>query len=400
MSTPATFTKVGIVEESNYGVTPASALQLLNVSSIDLTRNQQASRPNVLTGDRRRFPKRILSKSGGLVLPAPMQYENMLLLEEGLQNASRGAAVSISATTISVTGANTVADSANGLGDLDVGDLFYMSGWAGANVGNNGWKGPILTAAAGSVTIPAGQVTNATAGDSVVIKTRRLLDGSTAKSYSAEYQLTQLTNQFKSGVGYRVGEIAYDWAQNEWATMQATLMGKVPGMANATIGTGAATAAKTTGFMNAVDDFQLFKLIVNASTTLTAVATKWGLKVMNVQTATYGLGNVGPSEIVVGPQDVDLAIDFYMDDDARDVVDIQEAHTTFCAWWATVDPQGNRIAFCCPAMKPDDGDTKVGEAESIVTYPLTASGHDPAKDSSSLATAIPYQFGIFYVPAA
>ena len=83
----------------------------------------------------------------------------------------------------------------------------------------------------------------------------------------------------------------------------------------------------------------------------------------------------------------------------RDVADLIEAHTSFCAWWATVDPQGNRIAFCCPAMKPDDGDINVGQAETIVNLPLTASGHDPAKDSSSLATAIPYQFGIFYVPA-
>lgn len=399
MTTTATFTKVGIVEESSYGVTPASALQLLNVSSIDLKRNRQSSRPNVLTGDRRRFPKRVLSKEGGLVLPAPMQYENMLLLEEGLQNASRGAAVSISGTTIAVTGANSVDDSANGLGDLDVGDLFYMSGWAGANVGNNGWKGPILTAAAGAVTVPAGQLTNAAAGDTVVIKTRRLLDASIAKSYSAEYQLTQLTNQFKSGVGYRVGEITWDWQQSNWATMQATLLGKVPAMASATIGTGAATAAKTSGFMNAVDDFQLVKLITGASTTLTATATKWGLKVMNALTAVYGLGTVGPSNVVVGPQDVELGIDFYMDDDARDVADMIDAHTSFCAWWATVDPQGNRIAFCCPAMKPDDGDIQIGEAESVVTLPLQASGHDPAKDSSSLATTIPYQFGIFYVPA-
>lgn len=398
MSTKATYTKVGIVEESNYGVTPASALQLLNVSSIDFKRNPQASRPNVLTGDRRRYPKRQNQLQGGLVLPAPLQYENFLLLEEGLQMNSRGAAVSIAGITFACVSTNEITDSGNGLGDLDVGDMIYVTGFTTA--ANNGWKGPILTAAAGSVTFPAGQVSAEAAGDSVTIKTRRLIDGSTVKSYSAEYQLTQLTTQFKSGVGYRVGEMSWDWAQGDWAKQQATLMGKVPAMANATIGTGGPTAAKTTGFMNSVHDFQMIKVLTNSTTEITAVATKWGLKVMNNLDPTFGLGNIGPSEIVVGPQDIELAVDLYMDDDGRDFADAVQNQTSVCVWWAIVDAQGNRIAFCIPAMKPDDGDIAIGEAESIVNLPITFSGHDPAKDSSSIATAIPYQFGIFYVPAA
>lgn len=398
MSTKATFTRVGVVEESSYGTTPSSALQLINVSSVDMTQNRSASRPNVLTNDRRRFPKRVLQKAGNLVLPSPMQYENTLMLEEGLQNASRGTAISITGTTISFTaGTNTVADSAEGFANLAVGDLVYISG-AGV-AANNGWKGPLLTKAVGSFTLPAGQIADEAATESITIKTRRLLDGVTVKSYSAEWNLTALTNEFRASTGNRVGEIAWDWAQGDWATQQVTLMGKIPAMANATIGTGAPTAAKTTGFMNSVDDFQYFKLGAGASTTYTAIATKWGLKVMNNQDYLYGLSNVGPSNIIVGPQDIELAADFYYDDNARAIADAIEAHTTLWCWWALVDPQGNRMAFCIPALKPDDGNVTIGEAESVPNLPFTGSGHDPAKDASSLAVTIPYQFGMFYVPA-
>lgn len=399
MSTKATFTKVGVVEESTWGTTPASALQLINVSSVKMSQDRSASRPNVLTGDRRRFPKRVLQKSGSLVIPGPMQYENTLLLEEGLQNNDRAATVTVTGTTISFDATtDTIADSGSGFGSFAVGDMVYVSG--AGDAGNNGWKGPVLTAAAGALTFPDGQITaTAAATPSVTVQTTRLLDGTTVKSYSAEWNLTGLTNEFRNSTGLRVAEMTWDWAQGDWASQQVTLAGKVPAMASATIGTGAATAAKTTGFMNSVDDFQIFKIGTNSTTTLTATATKWGLRAMNNQDPIYGLGNVGPSNIVVGPADVELAVDFYYDDNARAVADAIEAHTTLWCWWAVVDPQGNRMAFCIPALKPDEGDVDIGEAESIPNLPLTASGHDPAKDPNSLSQSIPYQFGIFYVPA-
>jgi len=397
VSTKATFTKVGIVEESTWGTTPASALQLINVSSVRMTQDRSASRPNVLTGDRRRFPKRVLQKSGGLVIPGPMQYQNTLLLEEGLQNNDIGSPISVSGTTLACVDTDSITDSGNGLGVFAVGDLVYVTGFTTA--ANNGWKGPLLSVAAGEITFPTGQVSAEVAGDSVTLATTKLLDGSTVKSYSAEWNLTGLTNEFRNSTGLRVAEMSWDWAQGEWATQQVTLAGKVPAMAAATIGNGAATAAKTTGFMNSVDDFQTFKLGAGA-TTYSATATRWGLRVMNNQDPIYGLSNVGPSNIVVGPQDVELAADFYYDDNARSVADAIEAHTTLWCWWAVVDPQGNRMAFSIPALKPDEGDVDIGEAETIPNLPLTASGHDPAKDSSSVLTTIPYQFGIFYVSAS
>lgn len=396
----ATYVKFGTVEESAYGTTPASALQLINVTSVDLKQSRDVSRPNILVGNRRRYENRVLRKSGDLVLPAPLQYENMLLFHEGLQNAARSAAVSVTATTISFdSGTETIGDSGAGFGNFAVGDWVYVSG--AGDAGNNGWKGPVLTKSASALTFPNGQITaTAVATPSVTIKTRRLLDSTTLKSYSVEWQDADpsVTNEFRSGTGYRVGSIEWAWSQGSWATEQVTLMGQVPAMASATIGTGAATAAKTTGFMNAVDDFQTILFGTNSSSSsFAATATDLRVTVTNTQTPVYGLGTVGPSQIHVGPQDISVSMTLYYDDDARTIQDLVEAHTTCWMGFDVVDPDGNRMAFSIPAMKPDVGDPEIGEAGSLISLPITWSGHDPAKDSGSLSTSIPYQFGIFYV---
>jgi len=396
----ATFVKFGAVVESTFGTTPASALQLVNVTSVDMKQSRDVSRPNILTGDRRRYENRVLRKSGDLVLPAPLQYENMLQFHEGLQNNARASAVTVTATTISFdSSTETIADSANGFGSFAVGDWVYVSG--AGDAGNNGWKGPVLTASAAALTFPNQQITaTAVATPSITIKTRRLLDGTTLKSYSTEWRDDDpsVTNEFRNATGMRVGSIEWNWSQGSWATEQVTLMGKVPAMASATIGTGAATAAPTTGFMNAVDDFQtiLFGTDSTAST-FSATATDLRVTVTNTQTPIYGLGTVGPSNIHVGPQDIAVSMTLYYDDNARTIQDLVEAHTTCWMGFDVVDPDGNRMAFSIPAMKPDVGDPEIGEAGSLISLPLTFSGHDPAKDSGSLSTSIPYQFGIFYV---
>lgn len=397
--TMGTYTKVGAVEESSYGVTPASALQLINVSGVKMPRNVKRERPNVLTGDRRRYPTRVLQKSGaGLTLPMPLQYENDLLFLEGLMNGTRGSAVTVTATTISFT-ATTIKDSANGFTNFQSGDLVYVSG-AGV-AGNNGWKGPIVKVDAGELTIPAGQVGIEAATESITVQTRRLLDAETLKSYSIEYQLSKLTTYFRNALGQVVKSGKYSWAQGSFATAEFTLQGKVPSTAAATIGTGAATAAKTSGFMNAVDDFQLFKF-GGYGTTLNAITvTKWDAMFENILAELYGLGNVGPSLQDLGPFDASVDLSVYMDNNAKDLLAAAEANSTLWVWWALVDPQGNRVAFSLPAVKVEFDDVPVNGAEEQTAIDAKITAHDPAKDSSSTwaANSFGYQAGVYFVPA-
>lgn len=396
-----THATVGMVEESSYGVTPASALQLINVSGIKMPQNRKRGKPDVLTGDRRRYPSRILQKSGqGLSLPQPLQYENDLLLMEGLLNATRGAAVTLTAAaTIGFT-ATTITDSAAGFTDFLSGDMVYVTG-VGAGVNANKWVGPIIKTSTGILTVPAGQLTIVAAGASVTLRTRRLTDGTTLKSYSIEYQLTKLTTMFRNSKGQRVGSGKYSWKQGEFATAEYMLQGQVPTKAAATIGTGAATAAKTTGFMNAVDDLrQLF--VGGYGTTLNDILmTSWDCTIENVMEIIYGLKNIGPSQIDVGPTDTVLDASLMMSDAVKDLIDASEADETLYAFWAMDDVQGNHICHCIPAVKVDIDDVPIDKADSIVNVTAKFYAHDASKDADSPFTAsgFGYQHGIFFVPA-
>lgn len=397
-----TYSKVAMVEESSYGVTPASALQLINVSGIKMPQNRKRGKPDVLTGDRRRYPSRILQKSGqGLSLPQPLQYENDLLLQEGLLNSTRGALVTVTGIDISFTedATDKIESAANAFTDILTGDLIFVTG-VGAGSNANKWVGPVVKVDAGELTIPDGQIVDQAAGGSVTIRTRRLLDATTLKSYSVEYQLTQLTTMFRNAIGQRVASGKFSWKQGEFATAEYMLTGKVPAKAAATIGTGAATAAKTTGFLNAVDDLrQLF--VGGYGTTLNSILmTSFDLSIENVLELIYGLGNVGPSQVDVGSVDATLDVSMMMADAVKDLIDASIADETLYAFLGTTDPQGNHLAFCLPAVKVDVDDVPVDKADTIVNVSAKFYAHDPAKDADSpLGTAIPYQVGIFYCPA-
>lgn len=397
------FVKVGVIAQAAEGVIPASSRQLVNVRSVQLRQERDAQRPSVLSGDRRPYPTRILRKSGAIVLPTYGQYENDLLLMEALFNEARGSAVSIGpAVTLSVTGTNSLEDSGNGLGDLAVGDLFYMSGWAGGNVGNNGWKGPILTAAAGAVTVPTGQLTNTAAGDSVTIQTRRLLDGVTDKYLAVEWEDTAVANQFRRSTDNRVVSMRENFEQGSWVMREWNLMGRVPGMESATMGTGADTAAPDTGFLTAVDDYGTLNW-GGGSISASLITTSLTLDIANVVQPIYGLGDVGPSTFAIGSVAASIDGRAIFNAAGRTLQDAIEAHSSLWIWWDWVDPQGNREAVILYAVKPDTGDVEIGEADSApLSIPFRLTGHDPSKDASSPLNGIGLSavVGRFWVPAA
>jgi hypothetical protein len=396
------YARVAMVEESSYGVTPASALQLINVSGIKMPQNLKRGKPDVLTGDRRRYPGRVLQRSGqGLTLPMPWQYENDLMLLEGLLNSTRGALVTVTDVDISFTEdtVDKIESAGNGFGSFLTGDMIFITGvGAGANAGK--WVGPIVKVDAGELTIPDGQIVDEAAGGSVTMRTRRLVDAQTLKSYSVEYELTKLTTMFRHALGQRVASGKWSWKQGEFATAEYMLTGQRPLKAAATIGTGAATAAKTTGFLNAVDDLRQLFVGGYGSTLNDILMTSWDFSLENMVELIFGLKNIGPSQVDVGSFDGTLDVSMMMSDDVKDLIDASLADETLYAFWASTDLQGNHLCFSLPALKCDVDDVPVEKADSIVNVNAKFHVHDPAKDADSpLGTTIPYQAGIFFCPA-
>lgn len=389
----ATLYKVGIIEESTYGTTPSAAMQLVNVTEAPLARTRSAERPNILTGDRRRYPEQELQLDGTLTLAAPIQYGNMLLLQEAIMANDIESAATITATDISVVGSTGVIASAAGdMSPFDNGDLVYISG--SLNGTNDGWKGPVTSAASGEITVPAGQVSDESAGESITISTIRLTDASTKKSFGMEWQDTGLTDKWRNGKGFQVGQATYSWTQGQFATESYTLIGQAPTKASATIGTGSATAAPTSAFMNAVTDWGTLYI---AETATTHIVSSLTLTVTNVQNAVRGLGNLGPSNIILGPQDIELRVTVLYDDNSDALLANMEDHDTLSTWWDIVDAQGNRKAFFLPAAKASGEGPAPGQAGNLVDFELTLMGHDPAKDASSayVSAGFGFQFGIF-----
>lgn len=396
------YTTVAAVEESSYGVTPASALQLINASGIKMPQNRKRGKPDVLSGSPRRYPGRVLQKSGqGLTIPMPGQYENALLFHEGLLGNTRASLATLTATDISFTEDTTdkIESVANGFTDFLTGDLIFVTGaGAGSNAGK--WVGPVVKTDDGELIVPDGQIVDQASGGSVTLRTRRLVDGTADKSYSVEYQLTKLTTMFRHALGQKVASGKFSWKQGEFMTEEFMLTGKVPVKAAATVGTGAATAAKTTGFLNAVDDLrQLF--IGGYGTTLNAMTiSSYDLTIDRMVELVYGLMNVGPSKAELGSIDASLDVQILMEDAAKDLIDASQADETLFTFVGNTDPQGNHWAVCLPAVKVDVDDVPVDKADSLVNLAAKFTAHDPAKDADSpLGLLIPYQVGFFYCPA-
>lgn len=399
MATDALFTLAGHIEETTYGTTPAAAVQRINCNGFPLMRPRNVQRPDILTNDRRRYAERVLQEDGSITVTAPLQYRNLVGFHEGLMANDEEAAVSVTATDISFNGTTgVIASVAAAFGSLKKGDWIYISG--AVNSGNNGWHGPLTAAAAASVTVlPAGQLTTEAAGASVTIKTRRLVDANTPKSYSLEWQLTQLTNAFRVGKGFRVRQVTWNWQQGQFATESVELIGKAPSRASATAGTGGPTAAPTTDFMNCVGDFGTVK-IDGASTSI--IISQIQLAVLANLIPYYGLGSVGPSDISTGSLDGTITLSAIHDNNADTLLASIEAQETISMFWDLKDLANNRLGFWAPAVRANQGDPNIGAANSLVSLEnVTLTLHDPNKDSTSdyfAAGGFP-QFAIFMIAA-
>ena len=391
----ATLYQVGIVEETTYGTMPTAAFQRVNVTEFPLTRDRTSERPNILTGNRRRFPKRALQEDGGLSLPAPIQFGNMLLPREGLLGNDIGSAVTITGSDIDFNGTTgAVTAVSTSLADVDNGDWLYITGTAS----NNGWKGPVTGAAALTFNLPAAQVTTEVAGSAFTFKTQRHTDAALEKSYSSEWQDTGLTNKFRANNGNFITQGVFAWAQGAYATETYTLIGKAPVKGSATVGTGAALAAPTSSFMNSVQDFGTIRI---GGTATSAVISTLNLTVTNTNNVIRGLGSLGPAAFKYGPMDIDLTATVLYDDNSDVLLGNQEDQDTVSLAWDIVDVQGNRELYFLPAGKADGPGPAPGQAGSLVDFELMVSGHDPARDADSayVSAGFGFQFAIFRVAA-
>lgn len=396
------FTNFGLIEESTAGTTPSSALQLYNLGGIpSFNRERQIGSPSIVTSaDLRRYPDEVLQEDGSLSLPStPLQYRNWLEVYEGLYGNDVTTVAQISGTDISVT-SDVMNSVAGGFGNLADGDCLYIT-FAEAGDGTTGVYGPITSASANNITFPAGQLADFSAGNTVTINDfDRLTDSTTYKSYSVEWQPSQLTTYFESGVYYTPQTLGHSWQQGQFATQEATLAGKPPGEGAATIGTGAATAAPTSNFMNSAGRFGTV-YIASTATNLAAscITPTWSHSINRSVGRGYGVGGTGFSAAVLGDLTSTISFSMVLDDNSKALRTNMEAHDTLWVRWDVVDEQGNRIIWFEPSMKINTDTT--GENDTLYTKSFELNAHDPAKDSGStfVSAGFGFQSAVFFVDA-
>ncbi len=395
------FTKFSLLEESTPGTTPTSAMQLVNFGAMpSFKRDRSSDKPDYVTaGDRTPYPLEVLSENGSLTIPAtPLQFRNLLQVHEGIYASDEVSVSVVAVTTISVA-TNVMADSANGLGSIKVGDCLYITfGGAGPT---DGIYGPVVLQSAAAITFPAGQIANFSTGTTTTLKAfTRLVDGETFKTYSAEWEATKLTNYFE-GATYAVpNSHSVSWsAGGNFATEEASFKCKKPVFAAATIGTGAATAAVTANAMNAANRVGTLWLGEAATNLITpATISEWNFSITNDNGFQDGLGATDFSLAVLGDITTELSITMVLDDITKGIIDEFQDNDTMWARWDVTDAQGNRIIWFQSAMKFSDRDK--GESNNIITETYTLVGHDPLKstgDTHNIAT-MPMT-GLFYIAA-
>jgi len=374
--------QVAAIEETSWGIVPASAMFLVDCKSADFKRGRTTGRPEALRGDRRRYASRVLAEQGNITLTCPGKYGNTTRFYEGFQGAHFGATITVTASTISFA-AHQVLDSGNGLGGFAVGQWVYISG--ADDAANNRWVGPITAKTSGALTVPQTLTVHA-AGTSITVDTTPCVDGSTRLSYGLEEHFTDLTNTFRAGNGNRVGQLQKTWNVSSFVEEQWTFLGDVCGTATATMGTGTPTAAPTSDFLTTLDtDFILLEEGGSASG---LIVSNYQLTGTNNLSLIQGIGrSKGPAGVGVHTQDIDMTMTFYYDAAGSLLVQKAEAHTATSLAWAEKDPQGNSVLYYLPALKPDEG-----EPQAIT---INKENMATAKLSAYASVTYGYQFGIF-----
>ena len=396
------FTNFSLLEEATAGTTPASAMQLVSVAGMPaFKRDRTTGAPDFVTsGDRTPYPQEIFVDEGSLSIPAsPLVYRNLIQPIEGIYASDEVTVAAISETDISVT--SDVMSSVGGTAftNLAVGDCFHIAFGGGGPT--DGIYGPLQAAAAGSITFPAGQIADYTAGSTQVHKTfNRLTDGEVFKTYSAEWEATKLTTYFENAVYMTPNSYEMSWsAGGGFATETVTFRGKKPTKAAATIGTGAATAAPTSSAMSASQRFGTL-VIGEVATNLvaSAVISELTFGITNDNGFGPGLGTTDFQVAVLGDIVTTLKATMVLDDVTAAIVDEFEDLDTLWTRFDMTDAQGNRIVYFNSAMKPTDRDK--GDSNNILNQSIDLVGHDPLKSSGDThnITGMPMT-SVFFIAA-
>lgn len=191
----------------------AANLQIIRKLSEDLALSSEVNVSGELNADRQTLGiRRVRSSTAG-----PVNYElSYGTYDDWIKSAlcsdsDWGTPVTVTASTISAASAdNSISDSANGFGSIEVNEWIKISGFTGAAIGNNGYA-KVATTAAGKITVAGKTLVTAAAGDPItIVQGASIVNGTALDTYNLERKYADLTQEIALFKGMAINQWSVD----------------------------------------------------------------------------------------------------------------------------------------------------------------------------------------------
>lgn len=348
------------IEEVTWGQTPASALAAVRYTSENLglrkeTQSSDEVRQDAQVTDMVEVGKMV---DGGFDFEASSAAHDIYM--EGALRNDFSTDSGFSASTVSAAaGANTIDDSGSGFPTLVPGQWIRIAGFT--NAANNGWA-EVVSATAAQITLTGVTLVTEAAGNTITITDSTLVNGTTAKSFTFEKFMSDITQYF-GFTGCRINQFQLSVQSRQKVTGTFGVMGRSHRLDATTIGTGAYTAAPTNPVLNASRNVAR---ILEGGAVLGAgvFVQSLDLEVNNNAADVPGVGSEFPVEIQLGRFVVTFSMSVLFQNEV--LFNKYLDHTASGLAVAIEDVNGNGYMISLPNLYYTNGDvTGVGNDDQV-----------------------------------
>jgi len=282
--------------------------------------------------------------------------------------------VSISEITLSITAGTpaTLDDSGSGLAVLEVGDIVWIAGFTTA--ANNG-ACFVSAVAAGSISVipldPTQTMVTEAAGDSVTIKTTRMMNANANNFFDFEKLFGDLSNVYHTYLNQQLNTLTVEFGAGAKVAFSVGFIGDKHNTAAATIGS-SYVAQATSKALNPENHF-LGSLVGNNGAAVAPVGscvTKIAITITNTARRTKGL-----SDVCFGKGSFNVQVNLDMMFENNDHYEQFVSHNEVAIATGIADASGNGYGFHFPKLEYADAKVNISGKNADVpqTFQATAS---------------------------
>lgn len=268
-------------------------------------------------------------------------------LLEGALFAEYSTQVGIDAATTISTDADGILDSANGLGNIVVGQWIKVQGFV-TNSGENNAVYRVLTAAVGEVTVDPAPASVESAGPTVTITGQMLRNSTTVKSFTIQKRFNDATiPEYNNFTGMHVNGLSLNFESGAILGGSFDFIGLTGVLTSTQIAGATDVPAATSDVMNAVTDLQNIEF--DDTDTAACTITSMTVDVANNLRAQNAIGSLASCGIGVGRFEVTGAISLFFQDSTE--YDKYTGNTAFKLSMRAEDVSGQAYVFTFPRIK-------------------------------------------------